>query len=222
MKEYPAYFSPLTVFQFNNLAQFLTLACGEVDNYDIDLNQFAYILATVKHETANTFQPIHEYGYGIGKEYGRKDPTTGQIYYGRGYVQLTWKANYEKMGSALNIDIVNNPALAMNPVYAVQILVFGMEQGMFTGKKLDDYIQDINPDYVNARRIVNGLDQAAMIANYAQKFADILNAANESFPTPDTISATLPVVTPTPMPVVGNSRSASFWTNFLTILSTLV
>ena len=63
-----------------------------------DTRWLAYMLATTFHETAKTIQPIHEYGRGKGKKYGNPDPVTHKIYYGRGFVQLTWKYNYEKMG----------------------------------------------------------------------------------------------------------------------------
>jgi hypothetical protein len=61
-----------------------------------DDRHLAYVLATAFHETARTMQPIEEYGKGKGKSYGAPDPQTGQTYYGRGYVQLTWKENYQK------------------------------------------------------------------------------------------------------------------------------
>ena len=37
------------------------------------LRQAAYMLATAKHETANTFAPIEEYGKGKGLPYGQHD-----------------------------------------------------------------------------------------------------------------------------------------------------
>ena len=47
--------------------------------------------ATVYHETRHAMWPIKEYGRGEGHEYGEPDPETGQTYYGRGFVQLTWR-----------------------------------------------------------------------------------------------------------------------------------
>jgi hypothetical protein len=62
----------------------------------IPISWLAYVLATVYHETASTMEPIEEYGKGAGHSYGEPDPETGQVYDGRGYVQLTWKDNYQK------------------------------------------------------------------------------------------------------------------------------
>ena len=70
-----------------------------------DLRWLAYMFATIHHETAATYLPIEEYGKGKGRPYGKKLKRSGvayinpnKIYYGRGYVQLTWFENYELMG----------------------------------------------------------------------------------------------------------------------------
>jgi hypothetical protein len=52
-----------------------------------------------------------------------------------------------------------------------------MRKGLFTGKKLGDYISASGCDYKNARRIINGVDQAALIAQYAGTIEGILRAA---------------------------------------------
>src|SRR5262245_48374882 len=61
-----------------------------------DLRHLAYPLATTLHETASEMWPIEEYGKGSGQPYGVPDPETKQTYYGRGYVQLTWRDNYAR------------------------------------------------------------------------------------------------------------------------------
>lgn len=142
----------------------------------------AYCLATAFHETAHTMQPIREYGRGKGREYGKKDPQTGQVYYGRGYVQLTWRFNYEKASRALGIDFVSQPDRVMEPGIAAHILYVGCAEGWFTGKELADYINDKGRDYWNARRIVNGTDKAGLIADYAIRFEAALDAAYEAEP----------------------------------------
>jgi hypothetical protein len=52
-----------------------------------------------------------------------------------------------------------------------------MSKGLFTGKKLSDFISGDACDYKNARKIINGLDQAALIAQYALTFEGILKSA---------------------------------------------
>lgn len=146
-----------------------------LDAYDLyypKLNQkwLAYMLATDYHETAATMLPIEEYGRGRGLPYGRVDPVTGQTYYGRGYVQLTWEANYAKMTPICGVDLVANPEQVLKPSNASKVMFYGMENGSFTGHKLGDYLTDTRTDFYNCRRIINGLDRAAMIAEYAQDF----------------------------------------------------
>lgn len=138
----------------------------------LSVRDLAYVLATAYHETARTMQPVREYGKGKGKSYGKADPLTGQFYYGRGYVQLTWKYNYKKAGDKLGLDLVNKPDLVLDPFISVRILFTGMIEGWFTGKRLANY----QGDWKNARRIINGTDKAALIAGYAQHFYNALTA----------------------------------------------
>lgn len=131
---------------------------------DGDRRWLAYMLATTKWETGHLMQPVEEWGHGAGRPYGVADPRTGKIYDGRGDVQLTWKANYAKMGAVLGLDLVNHPELALYPNVAADILFIGMEQGLFTGVGLPRYFNAIADDPVNARRIINGTDHADDIA----------------------------------------------------------
>jgi predicted chitinase len=132
--------------------------------------QQAYIIATVQHETAGTFKPLEEYGKGSGRPYGRPDPTTGKAYYGRGFVQLTWKSNYQKYSRILNADLVNHPEKACDPSVALFVLVHGFKTGAFTGRRLEQYICQGKTDFFNARRCINGLDCAVKIASLAQTY----------------------------------------------------
>ncbi len=158
-----------------------------VNEFDKDKSitypQAAYMLATVWHETASTMKPIEEYGKGKGRKYGQKIDIDGSpykgldhIYYGRGYVQLTWLSNYVFAKNKLGIDFVNHPEYALNKEYAVKILITGMKEGWFTGRKLSDYINQSKKDYVGARRIINGADKAQKIANEATVFENALRS----------------------------------------------
>lgn len=132
--------------------------------YLTDYKHLAYILATIQHETGNKFRPIKEYGQGRGKKYGKA--IKGRIYYGRGYVQLTWWDNYKKAGDLLNIDLVSDPDKALEKDTSIKIAFIGMHKGLFTGKKLSDYINDTKEDPLEARRIINGTDKNILIASY--------------------------------------------------------
>jgi hypothetical protein len=151
----------------------------------------AYALATADRETGGTMQPIKEWGgpsyftrmYDVqgrdparARKMGNTIPGDGVRYCGRGYVQLTWKANYAKAGEALGYPLVGNPDLAMRPDIAAAIMVRGMAEGWFTGKKLSDYITATKADFVNARRIINGTDKAREIAAEAGHYLAALTA----------------------------------------------
>jgi predicted chitinase len=165
-------FKTLTDSQHKGLSDLLTFieADPEINNE----GWAAYMLATAKHETADTFLPIAEYGKGKGRKYGEPDVETGFVYYGRGFVQLTWAGNYKTMGKVLGVDLYHDPDLAMVPEIAYKIMSYGMMHGSFTGVSLKKYIHDGAYDYVNARRIINGTDCADKIAGYALKIAGVL------------------------------------------------
>lgn len=177
-------FGGLTQSQIDGLEQLLGFI--ELDPDVTDIRWAAYMLATGKWEGADTWQPIEEGGKGAGHPYGvavqvkdKAGKAYSNTYYGRGYVQLTWKANYEKLGQALNLDdqLVIYPEKALDPGIAYQIMSYGMRNGSFTGKKLSDFIYGTHCDYKNARKIINGLDQWAVIKGYAEKLEAMLNVS---------------------------------------------
>lgn len=162
----------LTTDQVDGIDTLLTV----FDEEDIiDLHWRAYMLGTAYHETAHTMQPIAEYGHGHGHKYGI--PVNGHVYYGRGYVQLTWDYNYKTMGHILGVDLLNNPDLAMQPDIAGKIMLEGMIHGTFTGKALKDYFHEGHVDFIGARHIINGTDRAKLIAGYAEQFLEDLTNA---------------------------------------------
>lgn len=136
----------------------------------------AYILATSWHETARTMQPITEYGArshfdkyepstSIGRALGNTLIGDGYKYRGRGYVQITGRANYQKASLATGRDLITDPDKALDPDVAAHIIVKGMTEGWFTGKKMADYVT-----YSEMRRVVNGTDKAGAISLYAVIF----------------------------------------------------
>ncbi|MCI0436239.1 MAG: hypothetical protein L0271_21740 [Gemmatimonadetes bacterium] len=156
-----------------------------------DVRWAAYMLATVKHECANRWLPITEFGKKnyfdkyepgtpIGRNLGNTQAGDGWTYRGRGYVQITGRANYDRMTRVLalpGINLVDDPEQALRPEVAYAIMSVGMRKGMFTGKKLPDYILASGCDYFNARQIINRLDKADLIKGYAETLERIIRAA---------------------------------------------
>lgn len=157
-----------------------------------DLRWAAYMLATVKHECANRWKPITEFGNKayfekydpgtkIGKDLGNTLPGDGYRYRGRGYVQITGRNNYRRLSAELGLgpeeNLEQDPDQTLRPMIAYRIMSHGMRKGSFTGKKLADYIQADACNYVDARRIINRLDKADLIAGYATTIEAILRGA---------------------------------------------
>ena len=134
---------------------------------DGDYRKLVYILATAWHESK--LKPVRERRAGSSQTWLRQlqDRYWSSGYYGRGFVQLTWESNYKKMSEFLGVDLVGNPDLALEPRYAADILVYGMMNGEFTRRALSRYINLVQTDYYNARRVVNGTDRADLIRDYA-------------------------------------------------------
>lgn len=160
------------------------------------LRELAYVLATVRWETMHSFAPIKERRFSRAKtprEWERQNRYWQTGYYGRGYVQITWEDNYKKAGqrlagmkfstngSDITVDaatFTQNPDYVLHPDAAYAIASRGMREGWFTGKRLSNYIQENTPpDYVNARRIINGTDHAQDIAGMASQFELLLRAS---------------------------------------------
>ena len=132
---------------------------------DMTDDQFAYLLATVKWETGDAMVPVREAG-------GERYLKTKKYYpwVGEGLVQVTWEANAKKFGAKRPGDLMSWP-IALHAAFE------GMSKGLFTGKKLADYVVDGRADYVGARRIINGTDQAPRIARFALAFRHALRQA---------------------------------------------
>lgn len=160
----------------------------EADENCTDIAIAAYLLATAKHETAGCFEPCcergarsyfdkYEPGTKLGGILGNTEPGDGYRYRGRGYVQITGRENYARLGRVLGVDLIADPERALEPALAYPIMSLGMMRGLFTGLRLGAFINDEKTDYVNARRTVNGLDRAELIAGYAKEFARALAAS---------------------------------------------
>lgn len=137
-----------------------------------------YFSATDAEAYTRQPQNIANRAYGNRMGNGPESSGDGWKYRGRGYCQITGRDNYAKFSKLLGIDLVGNPDLALQDDVAAKIIVIGMRDGIFTGKKLSDYFSATVSDFVGARRIINGQDRAVDIANYAKKFLAAIEAAH--------------------------------------------
>lgn len=161
----------------------------ENETPDADDRWLAYMLGTAHHETGRTMQAVRETfastdakaisilnkAFNAGKLSWVKNPywgpdADGKSWLGRGLVQLTHKSNYEKMSGILGVDLVADPTQAMNLDVAVNIMFEGMRRGSFTGRKLADFFNDKTEDWRSARKIINGLERADLVASYGRQY----------------------------------------------------
>ncbi len=73
----------------------------------------------------NNSLPEFLYGYQTakGRELGNKEPGDGTKFIGRGYIQITGRANYERYGKLMKWDLVKNPKLLNRPDLAAESAV---------------------------------------------------------------------------------------------------
>lgn len=114
------------------------------------------VLGTIKIETSG-FAPIPEYGddnyfydsYENRDDLGNIQPGDGILYKGRGFVQITGRANYEYYGQKLELNLIENPDLALQAEIASEILA-----EYFVDRQIS---QAANAhDWEQVRRLVNG------------------------------------------------------------------
>lgn len=94
-----------------------------LEKYDISTSlRLAHFLAQVGHESGSLHY-VEEIASGVAYE-GRKDlgnvrAGDGKRFKGRGLIQITGRANYQKYGDEIGIDFIANPQLLASPLYAV-------------------------------------------------------------------------------------------------------
>jgi predicted chitinase len=114
------------------------------------------VLATIATEVSS-FEPIDELG---GPEYftrhyeGREDlgntqPGDGVRFHGRGFIQVTGRANYRSYGRRLGLPLEERPELALEPEVAARLLA-----SYFADRKIADAAR--SGDWQLVRRKVNG------------------------------------------------------------------
>jgi peptidoglycan L-alanyl-D-glutamate endopeptidase CwlK len=139
---------------------------GLLDAQFADRDMVLMSLATIRAETAS-FQPIDE---GISKfntppggppfslyddraDLGNLGPGDGERFKGRGFVQLTGRANYGRIGQSLGLGarLLEEPDLANDPLIASQILAAFLQTRESEVRKA--LAAD---DLASARKLVNG------------------------------------------------------------------
>jgi predicted chitinase len=130
----------------------------------------AGVIATVGVEVPR-FLPIPEYASGKAYEWrldlGNTEPGDGVRFKGRGFIQITGRANYRAYGRALGLDLIGNPDLALDPENAAKILA-----SYFRGRRV--YVACEEQNWRLVRKKVNGG------YNGWDRFAEVLRNLGEN------------------------------------------
>ncbi len=92
--------------------------------------------------------------YGLGnptmaRMLGNTQPGDGYRYRGRGFMQITGRANYRTMGNKIGVDLEANPDLAAQPLYALMTAA-----AFWDTKSLNQYADQNNIEVITKR--ING------------------------------------------------------------------
>jgi len=169
----------------------------------------AYGFATSYWETGRKMQPCREKGSGDGPDADPWDDyleryDTGRLAIrlgntpeadgdgvataGKGDVQLTGVANYRRATVELrkrgiigpDVDLVKTPELVLRSDISAAIMVAGMEEGWFTGRKLAHTLPSNRPatlaEFIASRLIINGRDKDDEIGAIAIDWQTALKA----------------------------------------------
>jgi predicted chitinase len=132
----------------------------------------AAFLAQLAHESAE-LRFMEEIASGAAYE-GRKDlgntqPGDGKRYKGRGPIQLTGRANYQKFGELLGLDLVNNPTIAATPEVGFRVA------GLFWKSHGLNELADQEQFEKITRRINGGLNGQADRVMYYERAKKVLS-----------------------------------------------
>jgi putative chitinase len=141
-------------------------------------------LGTIRAETAS-FEPISEGQshfntspsgppfdlYDHRQDLGNMGPPDGANFRGRGFVQLTGRANYQRLSQELNLDLVSKPELANQPLIAAKILARFLAD---RENRIREALAEHN--LAAARKLVNGG------SNGLDRFVDAFNRGMQLIP----------------------------------------
>lgn len=213
-----------------NAAQVAGLEAILAASARLPIRHRAYVLATAWHETGQfkyaseiwgpTKQQLkYEPPSAKARDLGNSMKGDGYRFRGRGFVQLTGRANYAKASDLVGMDLVANPDRVKEPEIAALIIVSGMSRGWFTGVQMAHC-----KTFKTMRSTVNGTDKADLIAGYAETFLTALAAAPATAAPPVTTAPVLPKPAPVPpsapppatAPV---AKPAGFWAWLLSLFT---
>lgn len=153
---------------------FLDIPCSCCGSKPVSVHTLvmAGALATVRVEVGRNFKPIMEYASGEAYE-GRKDlgntqKGDGVRYKGKGYIQITGRANYAVFGQKIGLDLINNPDLALDVEASSKILAhYFNDRGVIQAC--------LAKDWLKVRKLINGVNRSTGMPNGYNEFMTVIN-----------------------------------------------
>lgn len=174
-------FAPLA-----NINKHLPLVLAALQKQNLDDRAMVFMaVATIRAETSS-FRPIDEGKsrfntspngspfdlYDSRKDLGNKGKPDGNMFKGRGFIQLTGRSNYQTIGDKLRIDLISKLNAANDPVIAADILALFLKK-----KELPIRQALLEDDLRHARRLVNG------VSHGLNEFSDVFWTGQILLPT---------------------------------------
>lgn len=164
-----------------NILEYLPTVLAELAKADVkDRRAVLAALATIRAEAApfaplnegksqfNTTPDGHPFDrYDTMTKLGNQGAPDGERFKGRGFVQLTGRANYAKYGAKIGIDLLADPDAANKPDIAARLLA------LFIKDCQDRMIKALEADrFDEARKLVNGGSHGLAVFTEAYKIGD--------------------------------------------------
>jgi uncharacterized protein (TIGR02594 family) len=121
-----------------------------------DKTERAALLGQAEHETDH-FRTLKEYGEGKASNI-----KGGNQYYGRGYLQITHKENYDKIGKMIGKDLVSHPELLNDPDTAADASIAYWKSR----------VKPITKDFGDVAQSTKGINPGELKAKYADRYAN--------------------------------------------------
>jgi len=154
-------------------------SCMKEFEINTPLRQAAFI-AQIAHETGafkylreiwgpTPQQLKYENSVRLANQLGNTQKGDGFKFIGRGAIMITGRANYERYGKLLGVDLITHPELAESQVFAFRIA------GLFWKTKGLNEMADRKEFEQITRRVNGGLNGQAERLSYYEKAKKVLN-----------------------------------------------
>lgn len=153
---------------------FLSIPCSCCGAMPLKVNPLvmAGAMGSIRVECGKNFKPIREYASGEAYE-GRADlgntqKGDGVRFAGKGYLQITGRANYAFYGQKIGLDLISNPDLALDVEVGAKLLAH-----YFTERKVVQAC--MNKDWLLVRKLINGVNKKTGKPNGYDDFMVVMN-----------------------------------------------